>query len=138
MKTPDSRQPSRTTPHLSIAIIEDDDVQREDLVKWVTEMGHSAAPFTTASALLSAIQDTHFSLFLLEWELANRQGAELLRQLRADARVDAPIILCASRGAEADVAEALGFGADDFIVKPVRRSELAARIVGTLRRAHPG
>ncbi len=138
MKTPESSLPSISNPYFTIAILEHDDALRESLVTWVTDMGYTAVPFATAAALLSALEAANYSLFLLNWVLPDMQGIDLLRQLRSDGRIDAPIILCTARGAEADVAETLSIGADDFIVKPVRRNELAARISATLRRAHPG
>jgi DNA-binding response OmpR family regulator len=44
------------------------------------------------------------------------------------------VIFCTSREAETDVVEALTAGADDFIVKPIRKHELAARITAAIRR----
>jgi two-component system, OmpR family, response regulator RegX3 len=120
---------------VTIAIVEDDETMNETLAKWVHEMGHATAQFTTGGAFLKAYPDAGFSLFLLDWALPDIEGIELVRRLRSDGHIDAPIILCTSRDGEADIVEALDAGADDFVVKPVRRHELTARIAAALRRA---
>lgn len=135
MNPPHSQQP--VTRSFTIAIVDDDDAMREGLATWVAEMGHAPTVFSTASGLLKAMRTMNFSLFLLDWGLPDMQGIDLLRQLRANEKIDAPIILCTARGGESDVVVAMRDGADDFIVKPVRRNELAARISATLRRAYP-
>ena len=124
----------------TIAIVEDDESMGDLLASWVGEMGHTAVQFTCGGDLLRAIgrpTATNYSLFLLDWGLPDIDGIELMRILRAPGGTDAPIIFCTARGGEADVVEALNAGADDFIVKPVRRHELAARVAATLRRTHP-
>lgn len=145
MKIRNSHEPSSLNPRFTVAIVEGDDVIREELATWVAEMGHTPAPFATVAALLAAMRTkngasngaTKFSLLLLDCGLPDMQGLEFLRQLRADARFEAPIILCAARGREAQAVEALRAGTDDFIVKSVRRSELAARVSAALHRAYP-
>lgn len=145
MKIRNSHESSSPTPHFTIAIVEGNDVAREELATWVVEMGHAPAPFATGADLLAAMgkrngatnKTPKFSMFLLDCGLPDMQGLDLLRQLRADARMEAPMILCAVRGKEAEAVEALRVGTDDFIVKSVRRSELTARIGAILHRAYP-
>jgi DNA-binding response OmpR family regulator len=135
MKT--STQAAATTARGTIAIVEDDETMNETLAKWVREIGHTAVQFTSGHAVLKALRTTEFSLFLLDWALPDIDGIELVHRLRQDGRVEAPIILCTARNGEEDIVEGLGAGADDFIVKPVRRDELVARIGAALRRAAP-
>lgn len=50
-------------------------------------------------------------------------GAEVLHWLREDRNDPTPVIFVTARDAEEDIVAALGAGADDYIVKPVRRLE---------------
>jgi DNA-binding response OmpR family regulator len=134
----------KTTKHaasearqFSIAIVERDAAMAEALANWVSELGHAAVCFPSATALLKAVRNADFSLYLLDWGLPDHAGIDLVRQLRSACRLEVPIILCTARGGEAEMVEVLSASADDFIVRPVRRHELAARIGAALRRAYP-
>ena len=61
----------------------------------------------------------------------------VLRWLREDRSNDTPVIFVTARDAEGDIVEALNNGADDYLVKPVRRLELMSRIEAVMRRARP-
>ena len=59
-----------------------------------------------------------------------------LGKLRADERIcDIPVLFLSSKPTSRDVVDAFACGGDDFLPKPFRTTELAARIFGLLRRA---
>ena len=122
---------------VTIAIIEDEEITGELLSAWVQEMGHVPEWFKNGKDLIKALRTRHFSLFLVDWGLPDIDGIDLVRQLLARDGEHAPIIFCSARGGESDIVEALNVGADDFIVKPPRRDEFAARVAAMLRRAYP-
>ena len=71
---------------------------------------------------------------ILDWVLPDRPGIELCRQIReADGLV--PILFVSGRADEASIARGLEAGADDYVAKPVRPSELIARLEAHLRKA---
>lgn len=76
-------------------------------------------------------------VLLLDWNLPEVSGIDLLRDLRSQAFAHIPIILLTGNGAERDVVYGLECGADDYVVKPPRPSELAARIANAYRRVRP-
>jgi DNA-binding response OmpR family regulator len=123
---------------VQIAIVEDDSTAGEAIVKWVAEMGHQPALFTDAKKFLAARVAHSASLLIFDWGLPDMSGLELLRHLRGPLQSTAPVVFCTSRGDEADVVEALRAGADDFIVKPLRKPELQARVSAVLRRSSNG
>ncbi len=92
---------------------------------FVTDMGEDAIELT-------AVYD--YDLMLLDLDLADIEGLEVLRAVRAKKIRTPVIILTASSDVETKV-KALTAGADDFISKPFHKAELAARINAVVRRS---
>lgn len=75
-----------------------------------------------------------YDLILLDLNLPDMSGHEVLRQLRL-ARIETPIlILSGDDGTESKI-KGFGFGADDYLTKPFHREELVARIHAIIRRS---
>jgi len=75
-----------------------------------------------------------YDLILLDLNLPDMNGHEVLRQLRL-ARIDTPtLILSGSDDTESKI-KGFGFGADDYLTKPFHRKELVARIHAIIRRS---
>jgi DNA-binding response OmpR family regulator len=72
-------------------------------------------------------------LILLDVNLPNINGFEVLRRLRRES--DVPVIMLTARGEEVDRIVGLEIGADDYLPKPFSVRELLARINAILRRA---
>jgi two-component system, OmpR family, response regulator RegX3 len=122
---------------LRIALLEDDPIQADLLATWLTQAGHAPHHYSTASDLIQAIVRESFDLYIIDWVLPDMSGYDVLRWLREERRDTAPVIFATSRDAEDDIAAALRCGADDYLVKPVRRLELLSRIEAIWRRIHP-
>ena len=89
-------------------------------------------------AMLLADEETP-DLVVLDWMLPKLSGIEVCRRLRAGRKTrNVPIVMLTARGEETDRVRGLDTGADDYIVKPVSMTELAARIRAVLRRVRPG
>jgi two-component system, OmpR family, phosphate regulon response regulator PhoB len=89
-------------------------------------------------AMLLAEEETP-DLVVLDWMLPKLSGIEVCRRLRAGRKTrNVPIVMLTARGEETDRVRGLDTGADDYIVKPVSMTELAARIRAVLRRVRPG
>jgi DNA-binding response OmpR family regulator len=61
-------------------------------------------------------------------------GIEVLRQVRQQLRSSIPVLFGTARNAEQDIVAALRAGADDYLVKPLRRLELLARLDAVTKR----
>jgi two-component system KDP operon response regulator KdpE len=72
---------------------------------------------------------------ILDLGLPDISGFEVLNQTRLFSRV--PIIILTVRSDEADVVKGLEWGADDYILKPLRQLELLARVKALIRRQTP-
>ena len=75
-----------------------------------------------------------YDLILLDLNLPDMSGHEVLRQLRL-ARVETPILILSGMDDPENKLKGFGFGADDYLTKPFHREELVARIHAIVRRS---
>ena len=75
-----------------------------------------------------------YDLILLDLNLPDMNGHEVLRQLRL-ARVETPILILSGADDTDSKIKGFGFGADDYMTKPFHREELVARIHAIIRRS---
>lgn len=76
-------------------------------------------------------------LILLDVNMPDKSGLEVLRELRRDMRTQAiPVILVTGNGRLSDRIGGLDLGADDYVTKPFEPEELKARVGSVLRRSH--
>ncbi len=115
-------------------LIIDDDPDLCTLVRiTLTKAGYQVeAASNGRSGLEKAIQ-IQPDLILLDIMMPDGSGWDVCQQLREVG--DAPIIFLSAKGSEGDIVRGLGLGADDYVSKPFRSRELAARIEAVLRRS---
>jgi two-component system cell cycle response regulator CtrA len=75
-----------------------------------------------------------YDLILLDLNLPDMNGHEVLRQLRL-AKVETPILILSGSDDTDNKIKGFGFGADDYMTKPFHREELVARIHAIIRRS---
>jgi DNA-binding response OmpR family regulator len=115
-----------------ILIAEDD-----PLISAFLEKGLRAHGFTTAVADDGA-QATHmsladeFDLLILDLALPEREGFQVLQELRRRGRA-VPVLVLTGRPELRDAVACLDVGADDYMTKPFRFEELLARVRARLR-----
>lgn len=120
---------------MRIALLEDDPAQIDLVTLWLNNSGHNTHVFSYGKELTRALTRESFDLFVLDWELPDISGADVLAWIRQNVRDHAPVIFTTARDREEDIASMLKAGADDYIVKPLRKLELLARIDAVMRRA---
>jgi DNA-binding response OmpR family regulator len=76
-------------------------------------------------------------LLILDWQVNDVPGAEVLRRAKEKMAPNTPTMFLAGSSAEDDIVAGVTAGADDYLVKPLRRGELVARVQALLRRAYP-
>ncbi|MFH1003132.1 MAG: response regulator transcription factor [Chloroflexota bacterium] len=82
---------------------------------------------------LEMVEQEHPDVVILDVELPDTDGFQVLRELRTFSQV--PVIMLTVRGDETDVARGLEAGADDYVTKPFSHIELLARVQAVLRRS---
>ena len=119
---------------MRIGLLEDDSSQIELISLWARESGDQLRSYTTGESFREAMHCEDFDLLVLDWHLPDTTGIDVLDWLRGEINCSIPVIFITSRDSEESVIEALDHGADDYMVKPVRKGVTLARIKALQRR----
>ncbi len=85
---------------------------------------------------LASLKGGHFDVVLLDVMMPGIDGFEVLKRIRADARIArVPVLMLTARGDDVDKIVGLEIGADDYLAKPFNPRELLARLRALMRRA---
>src|SRR5262249_16013575 len=99
------------------------------------EMGHSAAPPEYGRVVLEMLRREAFDLALLDIEMPEMKGFEVLEQLFNDLQLRAlPVIVTSSLEGLDNVVRCIELGAEDYLTKPVNPVLLKARIGASLEK----
>ena len=115
-----------------ILIVEDDEDTAEVVCTLLNEAGYNAVSVDRGEAALSEIATASPDLVLLDLNLPDINGLDVLKQVRE--RSFLPMIVLSGFTRERDKVNALEAGADDYLSKPFSPDELVARVKALLRR----
>ena len=116
-----------------ILTIEDDPAIRRGIVDALRFTGYDVLEAADGRTGLDMALRRQYDLLLLDLVLPQRDGLEILEEVRR-ARPTLPVIILTARGEEADRVQGLRDGADDYVVKPFSVKELLARVEAVMRR----
>ena len=128
-----TRKPAGSVPR--IAVLEDDASQAKLLQYWIASQGFACRVFNRGNDILKAVLRDTFDLVILDWRVPDLSGEEVLNAIRDHVRDPLPVLFTTGRDREEDIVHALKSGADDYLVKPLRRLEFLARVDALLRRS---
>lgn len=120
---------------MKIALLEDETEQANTLQALLTEHQHQCEHFDTGKSFIYAVLHNSYDLLILDWQLPDMEGTEVLKQIRSELSWRVPVLFLTSRDTETDIITALDAGSDDYLVKPARPGELVARISALSRRS---
>lgn len=115
-----------------IGIIEDDSALREGLALAFELEGYETAAAETMTEGRRLLEAGGLALLILDCNLPDGSGFDLVRQLRASSRL--PVLMLTARDSEMDEVKGLELGVDDFMRKPFSLAVLQARVRKILRR----
>jgi two-component system, OmpR family, KDP operon response regulator KdpE len=119
-----------------ILIVDDDPQIRRVLKMTLSGQGFEVDDARDGEAALDKLRASRFDLVLLDINMPGMSGLDVCRAIRTSSEV--AVIMLTVRDNEADTVEALDAGADDYVTKPFKPSELSARIRAALRRSPAG
>ena len=122
---------------MNFAVVEDSRSQAEVLKALIRSEGYQVEVFAEGMACIEALKTRRFDFFVVDWNLPDIGGDDVLRHIREHCGWDVPVIFCTAKTDEEAAADILRLGADDYIPKPIRYMEFMARIHALVRRRRP-
>jgi two-component system response regulator RegX3 len=119
---------------MRILLLEDDPIQLELARSWLEGNGHAVVGVSSGKGALKVLERDSFELAIFDWMVPDLSGEELLRWVRQRQK-RLPVMFATARDEEVEIATVLNLGADDYVVKPLRRLEFLARVDALGRRA---
>jgi DNA-binding response OmpR family regulator len=120
-------------PRPLIVVVEDDDELSKLICMHLEEAGMQTQPYNRCAPALRFLQRNFANLLLLDLNLPDSTGFQLLSDLKG-LDVQVPTIFLTGNAAETDKVKGLEMGGDDYITKPFSYAEVVARINAVLRR----
>jgi two-component system phosphate regulon response regulator PhoB len=128
---------SRVPAGARVLVVDDDASARDELCAMLADHGLQVEVAPSTETAASRVREEMFDALVLDFHAPGLDPLTFVRGIRSEPRL-APIpVLFVSGRPEASryAVEAFASGADDFLAKPIRASELGARLFGLLRRA---
>ncbi|MBA3784684.1 MAG: response regulator [Acidobacteria bacterium] len=115
-----------------ILIIDDDEELCELVAEYLTVEGFQTEAVHDGENGLRRALSNQFDLITLDVMLPNKNGFDVLRELRRTSKI--PVLMLTARGDDMERIVGLEIGADDYLPKPFNPRELVARLRAILRR----
>jgi DNA-binding response OmpR family regulator len=121
---------------LRIALFDADPSEQALVEQLLERSGFECRTYNDAPALVADARQQPFDALIVDWKGHPARGGAVLGHARATAK-RTPTLMMVASGREEDIIAGLSCGADDYLIKPIRPSELIARLQALLRRAYP-
>ncbi|RMC30982.1 response regulator transcription factor CtrA [Paracoccus alkanivorans] len=119
---------------MRVLLVEDDPSTARAIELMLTSASYNVFVTDMGEEGIDLAKLYEYDLILLDLDLPDMNGMEVLRNIRV-ARIDTPILILTGSDNMEHKLKGFGFGADDYMTKPFNREELQARIQAIVRRA---
>ncbi len=107
-----------------LLVVDNEEVDRGLMVSMLAPLGFEVRQAASGLRCLELLRDFSPDAILMDLAMPGIDGWETIRRLRAERLSDAPLAIVSANAFEKGVDNGVGIGADDFILKPVRKHEL--------------
>lgn len=121
-----------------IALLEDDESTAGLMKVWLASDDYRVLHYDTGAGFRKGCAARAPDLSIVDRMLPDDDGIEVVKWFRAEVDASAPVLFASALSAEQDIVAALDAGADDYVVKPLRREEVLARVRALGRRTGAG
>jgi twitching motility two-component system response regulator PilH len=113
----------------TILIVDDSPTERHVLNEMLTKAGYEIVTCDNGEDAITQAKEIHPDLILMDVVMPGLNGFQATRAISRDEETkNIPIVLCTSKSEETDKIWGMRQGARDYVVKPVNRDELLAKI----------
>jgi CheY-like chemotaxis protein/cellulose synthase/poly-beta-1,6-N-acetylglucosamine synthase-like glycosyltransferase len=119
----------------AILVVEDEERVMKLVTVALRRAGYTVTEATDGAQALDRLGEATPDLIVSDVMMPNVDGLDLLARIRAEpATRTIPVILLTARSSVSEIVEGLGYGADDYLVKPFQMAELLARVRSKIER----
>ena len=118
--------------HVSLLIVDDEQIVRESLTKWFREDGFIVGAAENAAEALRLMQEQRWHIILLDIKMPGMDGMELQQRIR-DIDQQAVIIFITAHASVDTAVQALKCGAFDYIAKPIDPDHLSHLVTNAIK-----
>ena len=119
---------------MRVLLIEDDSAMAQSIELMLRSEGLNVYTTDLGEEGIDLGKLYDYDIIILDLNLPDMHGYDVLKKLRA-AKIDTPILILSGMAEPDKKVKGLGFGADDYLVKPFDRQELVARLHAIVRRS---
>jgi two-component system cell cycle response regulator len=135
METEAATHPPLSTPTNSLLVVDDNSMNRIMLSRYITKLGYRVSLAEDGRQALEKLQHEPIDLVLLDVQMPEMDGYEVLEHLKADPRLrDIPVIMISAVDELESVVKCIELGAQDYLPKPFNPVLLRARLTACLER----
>lgn len=120
---------------ITVGILEDEQPQAKLITGWLEDAGYQVFHCDSGESFISTCKRDPADMLILDWQLPDCEGIDVLKQVRESLHFTGPVLFATAKNSEEDIVRGLDTGADDYLVKPLRRAELLARLSALWRRS---
>lgn len=114
---------------ITVLLVEDSLTETEVLTRYLRQAGLGVVSVTSGEEAHLKLEHSKPDLVILDVILPGQSGFELCRQLKSNSSTKAiPIVICSTKGTEADKLWGSMLGADAYLPKPVNQQQLIQTI----------
>ncbi|WP_309714532.1 response regulator [Armatimonas sp.] len=116
-----------------LLVVDDDEINREMLSAMLRTLGYDSELVSSGPEALEKL-NASYDMVLLDYMMPTMDGVEVCKRIREESRFnDIPIVMVTALSSKEDRLRAVEAGANDWICKPVDRTELQVRVASLLK-----
>lgn len=119
---------------MRLLLVEDDEILGDGLAAGLKMEGYAVDWLTSGKMAQEALKFTSYELVVLDLNLPDIDGLDILRNMR-NRKDETPVMVLTAKDTISDRVTGLDSGADDFVIKPFELDEVCARLRALARRS---